>query len=98
MIVAGLRGTLYRSTDDGKNWSATAIGSKSSLTDIVEVGDKLIGVGLDGVQIESTDGGASFIWTQRDDRLSMTAAVQAGASSLIRFSKRGVVPAATTNN
>lgn len=97
LIVAGLRGTLYRSTDDGRTWAATASGSKSSLTDIVEVGDKVIGVGLDGVQIESTDRGASFVWTQRDDRLSMTAAVAAGPAGLVRFSKRGVVPVAGHN-
>lgn len=97
LIVAGLRGTLYRSTDDGRTWAATASGSKSSLTDIVEVGDRVIGVGLDGVQIESTDRGASFVWTQRDDRLSMTAAVPAGPVGLVRFSKRGVVPAAGNN-
>jgi len=93
LIVAGLRGTLYRSTDDGHHWSAVASGSKSSLTDIIEAGDKVIGVGLDGVQVESADHGASFIWTQRDDRLSMTAAVASGPSSLVRFSKHGVVPA-----
>jgi photosystem II stability/assembly factor-like uncharacterized protein len=91
LIVAGLRGTLYRSTDDGKNWTNVPTGSKSSLTDIVEVGDKVIGVGLDGVQIESSDHAATFIWTQRDDRLSMTAAVADGQASLVRFSKHGVV-------
>jgi len=95
LIVAGLRGTLYRSADDGKNWTNVPTGSKSSLTDIVEVGDRVIGVGLDGVQIESSDRGATYIWTQRDDRLSMTAAVSAGQASLVRFSKRGVVPAST---
>jgi photosystem II stability/assembly factor-like uncharacterized protein len=98
LIVAGLRGTLYRSTDDGKSWSNVPTGSKSSITDIVEVGDKVIGVGLDGVQIESADLGATFVWTQRDDRLSMTAAVAAGQGALARFSKRGVVTAGTTTS
>lgn len=93
LIVAGLRGTLYRSADDGKNWTNVPTGSKSSLTDIAEVGDKVIGVGLDGVQIESSDRGSTYVWTQRDDRLSMTAVVAAGQASLVRFSKRGVVPA-----
>ena len=97
LLVAGLRGTLYRSTDDGRTWLATTSGSKSSLTDIAEIGDKVIGVGLDGVQIESIDHGASFIWTQRDDRLSMTAVVRAGQSSALRFSKHGVVPAVVSN-
>lgn len=98
LIVAGLRGTLYRSTDDGKSWSNVPTGSKSSITDIVQVGDKVIGVGLDGVQIESSDLGATYVWTQRDDRLSMTAVVAAGQAGLARFSKRGVVMAGATTS
>jgi photosystem II stability/assembly factor-like uncharacterized protein len=98
LAVAGLRGTLYRSVDDGKTWQNVPTGSKSSLTDLIAVGDKLIGVGLDGVQIESNDRGASFAWTQRDDRLSMTAAVAAGSDGLVRFSKRGVVKPGPTHN
>lgn len=95
LIVAGLRGTVYRSTDDGKSWVNVPAGSESSLTDIIEVNNKVIAVGLDGVQIESSDFGASYTWTQRDDRLSMTAVVGAGQGSLVRFSKHGVVPAST---
>ncbi|KAB2928038.1 MAG: glycosyl hydrolase [Dechloromonas sp.] len=98
LAVAGLRGTLYRSSDDGRTWQNVPTGSKSSLTDLVAVGNKLIGVGLDGVQIESSDRGASFAWTQRDDRLSMTAAVAAGSDGLVRFSKRGVVKPGPTHN
>jgi len=98
LLVAGLRGTLYRSVDDGKTWQNVPTGSKSSLTDLVAVGDRLIGIGLDGVQIESADRGASFTWTQRDDRLSMTAAVAAGGDGVIRFSKRGVVKPGPTHN
>lgn len=98
LIVAGLRGTLFRSTDDGKNWTNVVTGSKSSIMDIVEVGDKVLGVGLDGVQIESADLGATFVWTQRDDRLSMTAVVGAGQGSLVGFSKRGVVMPGTTTS
>jgi len=98
LVVAGLRGSLYRSADDGKSWTNVPTGTKSSLTDLVEIGDKLVGVGLDGVQIESADHGASFTWSQRDDRLSMTAAVAAGPGSLVRFSRRGVVPAGAAHN
>jgi photosystem II stability/assembly factor-like uncharacterized protein len=98
LIVAGLRGTLYRSGDDGKSWSAVATSSKSSLTDLVAVGNRVVGVGLDGVQIDSADQGASFTWTQRDDRLSMTAAVAAGPEGIVRFSKRGVVQPGPTHS
>ncbi|WP_025915920.1 YCF48-related protein [Herminiimonas sp. CN] len=102
LLVAGLRGTIYRSTDDGRNWQAINSGTKSSITDIVEMGGKVVAVGLDGVQVESEDQGASFTWTQRDDRLSMTAAIGGSGTALVRFSKKGVVsatlPGAVANN
>lgn len=90
LLVAGLRGTIYRSTDDGRTWQPVVSGSKSSLADLVEMDGHVIGVGLDGVTVDSTDGGASFAWKQRDDRLSLTA-VLAGKGGPLRFSKRGVV-------
>lgn len=93
LLVAGLRGTVYRSTDDGQHWQAVNSGTKSSITDLAEMDNKVLGVGLDGAQIESGDQGASFTWTQRDDRLSMTAAVTgSNPGVLVRFSKRGIVP------
>lgn len=91
LLVAGLRGTIYRSTDDGETWSAVVSGTKSSITDLIEQDGKVLGVALDGVQIDSTDHGASFTATQRDDRLSMTALAPAGTASVVRFSKAGVV-------
>ncbi|MBL8453473.1 MAG: glycosyl hydrolase [Zoogloea sp.] len=98
LLVAGLRGTLYRSADEGRSWRPVPTGSKSSLTDLVAIGERVIGVGLDGVQIDSNDKGASFSWTQRDDRLSMTAAVAGGPDGVVRFSKRGVVRPGPTHH
>lgn len=92
LVVAGLRGTLYRSTDDGKSWANVPTGSKSSLTDLVEAGTTLVGVGLDGVQVNSTDHATTFAQTQREDRLSMTAVVATPQGGLVRFSQHGVVP------
>lgn len=93
LLVAGLRGTVYRSVDDGRSWQAVDSGTRSSLTDIVESGGKVVAVGLDGVRIESSDRGASFSGTQRADRLSLTAVVALDGSSgaVAAFSKRGVV-------
>lgn len=91
LLVAGLRGSLYRSSDDGKSWHAVDSGSKSSLTNLLEVGTRVVGVGLDGVEIESRDAGASFTGLQRDDRVSMTALVAGSGNGLVRFSRRGVL-------
>jgi len=93
LLVAGLRGTVYRSGDDGKTWGPVQSGTKSSITDIVEDGKKVAAVGLDGVQLQSSDGGRSFTLTQRDDRLALTAAVAAPDGTLQVFSMAGVVTA-----
>ncbi|WP_310450530.1 WD40/YVTN/BNR-like repeat-containing protein [Sulfuritalea sp.] len=91
LVVAGLRGTAYRSVDDGKSWSQAMTHTKSSITDLVESGNTLWGVGLDGVTLSSSDAGVSFVARQRDDRLALTAAVVAGDGALLTFSKRGLV-------
>ncbi len=93
LLVAGLRGTVYRSGDDGKTWGPVQSGTKSSITDIVEDGKKVDAVGLDGVQLQSSDGGRSFTLTQRSDRLALTAAVAAPDGTLQVFSMAGVVTA-----
>lgn len=90
LLVGGLRGTIYRSTDDGSSWQPVVSGSKSSVTDLVEGGGHVFGTSLDGVLLDSTDGGASFTWKQRDDRLSLTAALWA-EQGLVRFSRHGVI-------
>ncbi len=90
LLVGGLRGTIYRSTDDGHSWQRSASDSKSSVTDLIESDGRVLGVALDGVQLESSNGGASFNWRQRDDRLSLTAAL-AGSQGVIRFSRHGVI-------
>jgi photosystem II stability/assembly factor-like uncharacterized protein len=94
LLVAGLRGTVYRSVDGGKSWRAVDSGIKSSITDLVELNEHgrpvVRGVGLDGTELASTDSGASFTASQREDRLSLTAAV-AASDRLVRFSVSGLV-------
>jgi len=51
-----------------------------------------VAVGLDGIFLESDDGGLSFKATQRDDRLPLTTLARAGSNGLlVVFSKRGIV-------
>jgi len=93
LLVAGLRGTVYRSADDGLTWLAVNSGVKSSITDMVQAGERVVAVGLDGIRLESADDGSTFTSTQRDDRLSMTAAVMGdNPAALVLFSQKGIVP------
>lgn len=91
LLVAGLRGTIYRSTDDGQSWQEVVSGVKSSLTDFASSDSKVYAVGLDGVQLESSDDGISFAAEQREDRLPLTALAATQSGAPVAFSKVGVV-------
>ena len=90
LIVGGLRGSVYRSTDNGEHWQRVETGSQSSVTDLVAFDGRVHAVGLDGVSLDSRDGGASFAVERRADRLSLTAAV-ATAGGVLHFSRAGLV-------
>ncbi|HPP82112.1 MAG TPA: glycosyl hydrolase, partial [Rubrivivax sp.] len=60
-------------------------------TQLAQVGERVVAVGLDGVQLQSRDGGASFGATQREDGLSLTALSADDAGRIRLYSKRGVV-------
>ena len=91
IVVGGLRGTIYRSVDDGRSWRESKVEPKASVTDIAEAGGKVLAVGLDGLVFESDDGGASFRGTQREDRMPLTAIAVASNGRVVKFSKQGVV-------
>lgn len=92
LLVAGLRGSMYRSANDGRTWSRIETHSKSSITALgMRDGDRgeVVGVGLDGLLLHSTDNGRSFVTTTRDDRLSITGLAQLPAGKLLLLSRGG---------
>lgn len=91
LLIGGLRGNLYRSTDNGASWSAAASNTHSSITDIVALKDKVLAVALDGVTLESSDGGAHFVARQREDRAALTTAIALDDTRSIIFSRTGIV-------
>jgi photosystem II stability/assembly factor-like uncharacterized protein len=91
MLVGGLRGKIYRSTDGGKSWKEVNSGTSSSLTSFCESGGKIYAAGLDGVYLESKDGGATFVARQRDDKAPITALAPYGSGGVLAFSKNGVL-------
>ncbi len=91
ILVGGLRGTIYRSNDDGRSWKESKTELKSSITDFAEAGGKVYSVGLDGVLLESDNGGVSFQGTQRADRTPFTSLCVNSVGKLVKFSKQGVV-------
>jgi len=95
LLAAGLRGSLYRSTDEGKSWGRIDSHSESSITQLLAVpgagGAQVVGVGLDGLRLQSQDGGASFKTEVRPDHLGLTAAVVNAQGRLVLLSKQGLV-------
>ena len=91
ILVGGLRGTIYRSTDDGRSWREAKSEFKSSITDFAEAGGKVYATGLDGVVLESDDHGSTFTGSQREDRIPFTAISVNSVGKLVKFSKQGVV-------
>jgi photosystem II stability/assembly factor-like uncharacterized protein len=90
LLVGGQRGSVYRSADRGASWTRVDIGSQNSVTGFAREGDSVLAVGLDGLQAQSRDGGRSFSSSQRPDRLSLTAALNANDGGWITASRRGV--------
>jgi len=93
ILAAGLRGSMYRSADDGKTWTRIDTHSKSSITALARVGPDIVGVGLDGLVLRSTDGGASFKADVRNDRVSLTTLAVNAAGQPVLYSRQGPVPA-----
>jgi len=91
LLAAGLRGSLYRSADEGKTWSRIETNSKSSITALAHIGNEVVAVGLDGLELRSKDGGTSFSGTPRADRLPLTSIVAAADGRAVLFSRQGVV-------
>jgi photosystem II stability/assembly factor-like uncharacterized protein len=93
ILAAGLRGSVYRSTDDGASWRRVDSHSTSSVTALAQAGDRVVGVGLDGLELRSDDAGASFQVSVRPDRLPLAAVAVMPGGRIVRYSTQGVVHA-----
>lgn len=85
LVAAGQRGSIYRSADDGKTWLRVDSRAKVSITTLIAHGRELLAMGLDGLQLRSTDQGQSFSGSHRRDRAPLTAAA-VRSDGLVRFS------------
>lgn len=92
LLLGGQRGTLLQGSADGKGFRRVATQSKGSVTCVAVAGSRVLAVGLDGLSVQSSDGGHSFQETQTADGLSLTAALFNAEGVPVLFSRRGVVP------
>lgn len=93
LLVGGLRGSLYRSDDDGRSWQRIDTHSQSSITALASADGQVVGVGLDGLVLRSSDAGATFAAEVRADRLPLTAVALNRQGHPVLYSRQGVVKA-----
>lgn len=94
LLVGGQRGTLLRGAADGTAWERIPLRSRSSVTGIQVQGQQVLVVGLDGLRVESQDGGDTFEEQRGADSVSLTTALIGEQGEPVLFSRRGVVPPA----
>jgi photosystem II stability/assembly factor-like uncharacterized protein len=97
LLAGGLRGSLYRSADEGRNWSRVDTASTSSITAMAARDGEVIAVGLDGLVLRSKDGGASFTRQVRPDRAALTGVATTASGRTLFFSRRGAVDGPASN-
>lgn len=90
LLVGGQRGTLLRGTPDARAWQRIPLNSRSSITAIQAEGKHVLVAGLDGLLVNSQDGGATFDERHSDDGVSLTAALMQGDGQPLLFSRHGV--------
>lgn len=100
LLAGGLRGSLYRSADEGRSWARIDTASTSSITAIAAREGRVVAVGLDGLVLRSSDGGARFVGEVRPDHAALTSVSLMPQGRAVWFSRQGVVngPAASGTN
>lgn len=92
LLLGGQRGTLLQGSASGKGFRRLPTQSKGSVTSVAVAGPRVLAVGLDGLMLQSSDGGHSFQEKQSADGLSLTAALLNVEGAPVLFSRRGVMP------
>lgn len=94
IIVFGLKGTIYRSTNLGKDWTRIPVTTEATINNAtVGSGGHLILVGQNGAVLVSDNAGQSFRVYTREDRESLLAAYIKPNQSLLLMGEAGVVHA-----
>ena len=91
VIAMGLRGNIWRTTDQGATWTQAAVDTIASLQSGIELKDgRVVLVGLEGTVLVSNDKGASFKPLKRSERAGLTAALQLADGRVLLFGEGGV--------
>ena len=90
LLVGGLRGTLLKSDASLKTWHPLESGTSSSITGLVQLGDRrIVASALEGVVATSTDDGATFRVSRSVDRMPYTGVVANAKGQPVLLSQNG---------
>lgn len=92
LLLGGQRGALLHGSAIAQDFKRVPTQSKGSVTSIAVAGSRVLAVGLDGLMVQSDDGGHSFRETHSTEGVSLTAASFDAEGGAVLFSRRGVVP------
>jgi len=91
MILFGLQGHIFRTSDRGDNWREIMTENQNGLMAGTLYGDRgVILVGNGGVMMFSKDDGNSFIKQVTDDRNSIAGIVKTSTNKLVLVGQDGV--------
>jgi photosystem II stability/assembly factor-like uncharacterized protein len=91
VLVYGLRGNVFRSTDGGANWAKVETGLQLSLTGSTVTEDgRILLVSQAGHVLASSDGGASFKPLALERAVPSSALLPAGKDAVVIAGARGV--------
>lgn len=91
VVVFGLRGNAYRSSDGGRNWHKVETGVQDGLTGAATLGERgLVLVSQSGQVLVSRDGGERFAALKIDRTTPASAVLSAGQDAVVIAGPRGV--------
>ena len=91
LLVMGLRGHLFQSSNSGESWAEVNTGTISGLQEATILNNKLLIVGSDGTILESNDFGKSVELNQRSDRVHLANVIFLNESEVLLVGIKGVI-------
>jgi photosystem II stability/assembly factor-like uncharacterized protein len=92
VLLMGMRGNAFRSSDLGESWQRVETGTDQSLQTVTRLRDgRLMAVGLGGTVLTSADEGRSFDVRTRPDRTDLAAGIDASDGGLVLVGQRGAI-------
>jgi photosystem II stability/assembly factor-like uncharacterized protein len=89
-MVLGLRGAIYRTNDLGATWKMAEENLHKNMNGVFSAGDLVLAVGNDGALLRSRNQGIIFKDYVQEDRVTLTAVVEAADGSYVIVGASGV--------